>query len=186
MYLHRPEPSWPLRIIGSARTLAAIALTALLAAALTVNWSDASATGGSVFAPDVTAAAVSLPVTVAGTLVGASDDKIAVIEQGAESPVAFRVTDQSLLTRNGENVSLDALHDGDAIRMTIDGRSGLVMRLHATADGPAFQVPAAAAMLAALGLIVGAAALAILNLERLPALPFRSLGARLLPVEAAR
>jgi hypothetical protein len=75
--------------------------------------------------------------------------------------------------------------------MTIDGRSGNVLRLHAApVVGPAFlaapRVPGAVAFMAALGLIGGATALAIRNMERLPALSSRVLAARLLPASAAR
>ena len=91
MYLHRSEPSWSTRLFGSARTLAAIVLTALLASALTVRWSDASATGITVFTPRAGAAVPAVPVTVEGTLVGASDGLVALVEHGADSPVAFSV-----------------------------------------------------------------------------------------------
>jgi hypothetical protein len=66
-----------------------------------------------------------------------------------------------------------------------------VLRLHAApVSGPAFlpaaRVPGTAALLAALGLIGGAAALAIRNIERLPALSARMSAARLRPAAAAR
>jgi hypothetical protein len=91
MYAHRPEPSWSTRLFGSVRTLAAIVLTALLASALTVRWSDASATGVTVFAPETGAAVPAVPVTVEGKLIGASDGLVALVELGADSPVAFSV-----------------------------------------------------------------------------------------------
>ena len=184
MYMHRPDPSWSTRLLGSARTLAAIFLTALLASALTVRWSDASATGVTVFTPQIGAAVAALPVTVEGTLVGASDGLVAVVEHDAESPVAFTVGQDTHLVRGEEGVPLEALRDGDTVRLTIDGRSGSVLRLHAVpAPGPAFplQVPGAVALLAALGLIGGAAALAIRNSDRLPALSSRVSMTRLLP-----
>jgi hypothetical protein len=183
MYQHRPEPTWPARLFGSARTLAAIVLTALLASALTVRWSDAEATGA--FGPESGVIPVGIPVTVEGTLVDAGDDLIALVEYGAETPVAFPIGDDAQFLRAGESVSLDALHSGDNVRMTIDGSSGNVLRLHATpAAGSAFQVPGTAAFLAALGLIAGATALAIRNPERLPSLPAHS--PRLYPVGATR
>jgi hypothetical protein len=186
MYLHRPEPSWSTRLCASARTLAAIVVTALLVSALTVRWSDASATSVTVFAPDAGAAVTALPVTVEGRLIGAGDGLIALVEHGAESPVAFSVGQDARLVRGEQSVPLEALRAGDAVRLTIDGRSGSVLRLHAApASGPAFfasaRVPGAVALLAALGLIGGATALAIRNRERLPALPVRASTARLLP-----
>ena len=189
MYAHRPEPSWSTRLFGSVRTLAAIFLTALLASALTVRWNDASATGVTVFTPETGAAVAAVPVTVEGRLIGASDGLVALVEHGADSPVAFSVSQEAQLMRGEENVSLEALRAGDIVRMTIDGRSGSVLRLHAApVSGPAFlppaQVPGAAALLAALGLIGGATALAIRNSDRLPTLSARVSAARLLPAAA--
>ena len=189
MYLHRPKPSWSTRLLGSTRTLAAIILTALLASAITVRWSDASATGATVFTPEIGALVTAMPVTVEGTLVGASDGLVALVEHGAESPVAFSVGQEAQLIRGEERVPLEALRAGDTVRLTIDGRSGGVLRLHAApVSGPAFpvQVPGAAALLAALGLIGGATALAIRNIDRLPALSPRGSMPRLLPAAATR
>ena len=191
MYVHRPEPSWSTRLCASARTLAAIVLTALLASALTVRWSDASATGVTVFSPEGGAAVAALPVTVEGRLVGAGDGLVALVEHGAESPVAFSVGQDARLVRGEEPIPLEALRAGDSVRLTIDGRSGSVLRLHAApVSGPVFlapvRVPGAAAFLAALGLIGGATALAIRNIDRLPALSARIAAARLLPAAAVR
>jgi hypothetical protein len=191
MYMHRPEPSWSTWLFASARTLVAIVVTALLASALTVRWSDASATGITVFAPENGAAVAAVPVTVEGTLVGAGDGLVALVEHGSDSPVAFSVGQDSRLVRGEEPIPLEALRAGDTVRLTIDGRSGSVLRLHAApVSGPAFlpaaRVPGTAALLAALGLIGGAAALAIRNIERLPALSARMSAARLRPAAAAR
>jgi len=191
MYAHHPEPSWSTRLFSSARTLAAIVITALLASALTVRWSDASATGVTVFTPETGAAVAAVPVTVEGRLIGASDGMVALVEHGADSPVAFAVGQDAHLVRGDERVPLEALRAGDTVRMTIDGRSGSVLRLHAApVVGPAFlaapRVPGAVAFMAALGLIGGATALAIRNMERLPALSSRVSAARLLPASAAR
>ena len=186
MYLHRPEPSWSLRLLGSARTLAAIVLTALLASAITVRWSDAGATGATIFTPERGAIVAAMPVTVEGALVGAGDGLLALIEDGAESPVAFSVGAEAQIVRGGENVPLDALRVGDAVRVTIDGMSGSVYRLHAEpASGTAFplRVPGSVALLAAVGFIAAAAALAIRNLDRMPPVPIRG-AARLLPATA--
>jgi hypothetical protein len=191
MYAHHPEPSWLTRLFGSARTLAAIVLTALLASAMTVRWSDASATGATVFTPETGAAVAAVPVTVEGRLIGVSDGLVALVEHGADSPVAFSVGQEAHLLRGEESVPLEALRTGDTVRMTIDGRSGSVLRLHAApVSGPAFlpaaRVPGAVAFMAALGLIGGATALAILNIGRLPVLSSRASAARLLPAAAAR
>lgn len=189
MYAHRPEPSWSTRIFGSVRTLAAIVLTALLASALTVRWSDASATGVTVFTPETGAAVPAVPVTVEGKLIGASDGLVALVEHGADSPVAFSVGQDAHLVRGEERVPLEALRAGDTIRMTIDGRSGSVLRLHAApasdlAFFPVRRVPGALAFMAALGLIGGATALAIRNIDRFPTLSSRVSAARLLPAAA--
>src|SRR5215218_9763888 len=189
MYAHRPELSWSARLFGSARTLAAIILTALLASAVTVRWSDASATGVTVFTPETGAAVAAVPVTVEGRLIGASDGFVALVEHGAASPVAFAVGQDAHLVRGDERVPLEALRAGDTVRMTIDGRSGSVLRLHAApVVGPAFlpapRVPGAVAFAAALGLIGGATALAIRNMERLPTFSSRFSAARVLAATA--
>jgi hypothetical protein len=188
MYLHRPEPSWSSRLFGSARTLAAIVITALLASAMTVRWSDAAATGATIFTPERGATVAAMPVTVEGSIVGAGDGLVALVEEGAESPVAFSVGAEAQIVRGGENVPLDALRVGDNVRVTIDGMSGNVYRLHAEpVSGAAFplHVSGAVALLAAVGFIAAATLLAILNLDRLPALPVRA-GTRLLPAAATR
>ena len=189
MYLHRPEPSLMTRILGSARTLAAIVITALLASALTVRWSDASATGVTIFSPQSGVAVSAVPVTIEGALVGAGNGLVALVERGAQSPVALSVNDDAELVRGGETVPLDALRAGDSVRLTIDGLTGSVLRLHAEPEaGPAFpmRVPGTAALLAALGLIAGATALAIRNIERVPALSSRFTMPRLIPAGATR
>ena len=189
MYLHRPEPSWSTRLLGSARTLAAIVITALLASALTVRWGDAAATGVTIFTPERGAVVAAMPVTVEGSLVGAGDGLVALVEEGAESPVAFSVGTDAQIVRGGENVPLDALRVGDAVRVTIDAMTGSVYRLHADPVGAAAfppRVPGSVALLAAVGFIAGAAALAIRNLDRLPALAPRGATTRLLPAAATR
>jgi hypothetical protein len=187
MYLHRPEPSWSLRLLGSARTLAAIVVTALLASALTVRWSDAAATGATIFTPERGAIVAAMPVTVEGAIVGAGDGLVALVEKGAEAPVAFSVDTGAQIVRGGQTVLLDDLRVGDSVRVTIDGMTGSVYRLHADpASGAMFppRVPDAAALLAAIAFIAAAALLAIRNLDRLPPLPVR--GARFLPAAAIR
>jgi hypothetical protein len=179
MYLPLPQPTWRERLCASARTLAVIFLTALLASALTVRWSDAGATAVTPLTADDAATAGTVPVTVDGTIVGAGGGLVALVERGSSSPVAFTVGERSQLLRGGEPVALDALRVGDVVNLTLDGRSGEVMRLQAASAGPVFVVPGAAALLAAVGLIAGAALLAIRNLDRLPAFPVRLSSPRL-------
>jgi hypothetical protein len=189
MYVHQPQQSWSSRLLGSARTLAAIILTALLASALTVRWSDASATSATSFVPLHTGLVSGIPVTVHGTVVGAGEGLVAIVEDGAETPVAFPVSDSASVLRGGEAVALDALRVGDIVNLTVDGLSGQVQRLHASPAGDAAFIPyvsGTAAFLAALGLIAGATALAIRNLDRLPALSFRLPATRLLHAQGAR
>jgi len=187
MYVLESQPSWPARISGSLRTLVAIVITALLASALTVAWSDAMATGVDGVQPQRGFQATEIPVAVEGTIVGAADGLIALVERGAETPVAFTVAENATVVRDGQTVPLDELRSGDTVRMTINGLNGDVLRLQATpATDPIFRVPGMAALLAAIGLIAGATALAIYNIDRLPALPTRVAMRRLLPAAATR
>jgi hypothetical protein len=117
-----------------------------------------------------------MPVTVEGAIVGAGDGLVALVEKGAESPVAFSVGAEAQIVRGVEDVPLDALRVGDSVRVTIDGMTGSVYRLHAEpVSGSAFpaHVPGSVALLAAVGFIAAAALLAIRNLDRLPAFPAR-------------
>jgi hypothetical protein len=188
MYLHRPPVTWPERLLGSARTLAAIFFTALLASALTVRWSDAAATAVTTFTPQTSTMVAGVPIAVEGTVVGAGNGLLAIVERDAEAPVAFPVGDGASLTRDGQTILLDELRVGDSVRMTIDGLSGQVLRLHATPAVSSVmpRIPDAVALLAALGLIAGATALAILNLDRFPAISLRLPALRLLDAQGAR
>jgi hypothetical protein len=187
MYVHEAQPSWPARISGSLRTLFAIVITALLASALTVAWSDAMATSGNSALPQRSIQASEVPVAVEGTIVGTADGVVALIERGAQSPVAFPVSDDAAFVRDGQTIALDELHSGDTVHMTINGVNGDILRLQATsATAPIIRVPGTAALLAAIGLIAGITALAIRNIDRLPALPSRVAMPRLLPVAATR
>jgi hypothetical protein len=187
MYLHRPQPTWMARLFGSARTLVAIIITAMLASALTVRWSAASATSYVALPAGFNAAVTTVPVSIEGTLVGASDGLVAIVETGAETPVAFPIAETSQMVRQGQNVPLDALRAGDRVRMTIDGLTGNVLRLNAEpVTATPFQVPGTAALMAAIGLIGGATALAIRNIERLPTVSSRVATTRLLPAGAMR
>ena len=185
MYLPRPRPSWSKRVLGSLRTLTLIALTALIATVLSVRWSAEKP--ASVLAATTGSASAAIPVSVRGTLVGADAQLIAIQEVGGQRPVAFTLGDDAMLVREGNVVTVDALRPSDVIRMTIDGRSGQILQLQADpVTSSPFHVPGAAALLAALGLIAGATALAVRNQHRLPTLPARMPVTRLLPVEATR
>src|SRR4051812_2937781 len=124
MYTLESQPSWPARISGSLRTLVAIAITALFASALTVAWSDAMATGSNGLTPHLGLQTTEVPVAVEGTIVGATDGIVALVERGAESPVAFTVADNATLVRDGQAIALDELRSGDTVRMTINGLTG--------------------------------------------------------------
>lgn len=175
MYVSRPQRSWTHRLLGSARTIAAFTLTAVLALALFAHWNEATATNAPAFILPNDAAVAGIPVAIEGTVVGASDGMLALTENGSTQPVAFPVNSAASLVRDGQNVPLEALRVGDSIRMTIDGSSGQVLRLHATPASTQFaiRVPGAIALMAALGLIAGGAVLAIRNRAQLPALPQR-------------
>lgn len=188
MYDHLPQATWLERIRASARTLAVLFLTALLASALTAQWNAASATSKTAFTPRPTSLAAGIPVSINGTVVGAGDGKVAIIEQGAQSPVAFAVAEDASVMRSSQNVALDELRVGDNVRMTVDGFTGHVLRLHATPSAAAGflpRVPDAVALLAALGLIAGATALAILNPGRVPSFSLRLPAVRQLRAEGA-
>lgn len=188
MYLYRPRLSWLERVVGSARTLAAILVTAVLASALTVHWSDASATGSGVLSNGAQGALTGIPVTVEGRLVGAGDGLVAIVERGAESPIAFAVDGSASLLREGQPIALEDLRAGDAVRLTINGLTGSVLRLHASPAGSGLplRVPGSAAFLAALGLIAAATLLAYRNSDHIPALPSRVGMTRFAPVTAHR
>jgi hypothetical protein len=185
MYQHRPQPSVRTRIFNSVsvRTLTAILLTALLASALTVRWSDAMATDAPLAPVMVSQQSLEVPVTIEGSVVGASSGHVALVEQGSDSAVAFPIADAASLTRAGQHVGLDALRVGDTVQMTVDASTGQVLHLEAApaASMAPIYVPGAVALLAAVGLIAGAAALAIVNTRHLSGLPARFYGSRLMP-----
>lgn len=175
MYVSRPDHSWSQRLLGSARTIAAVTLTTILALALFAHWNEATATNAPAFILSNDATVSGIPVAIEGTVVGASNGLLALTEDGAVSPVAFPVSSAASLVRDGQNVPLESLRVGDSVRMTIDGGTGHVLRLHATPAPSQFaiRVPGAVALLAALGLIAGAATLAIRNRAQFPVLPQR-------------
>ena len=175
MYVSRPHRSWTQRLLGSARTIAAFTLTTVLALALFAHWNEATATNAPAFVLPNDAAVTGIPVAIEGTVVGASDGLLALTEDDSTQPVAFPVNSAANLVRDGQNVPLEDLRVGDSVRMTIDGSSGQVLRLHATPAPSQFaiRVPGAIALLAALGLIAGGTVLAIRNRAQLPTLPRR-------------
>jgi hypothetical protein len=187
MYQPQLSPTWVARLTASGRTLIALALIAILASAVSVHWSSqVSATGSTSLTGDFVAPLDAVPVAIDGTLVGVGADTVAVVERGSDSPVAFLLSADTRVLREGAIVSATTLATGDTLRMTVDGRTGAVLRVHATPAAPRFQVPAAAALLATLGLIAGGTALVLLNRDRLPALPTRRLLPRLAPAAATR
>jgi hypothetical protein len=182
MYQHRPQPSVLNRLFSSARTLTVILLTALLASALTARWSDAMANDAPLTPAVVSQQSLEVPVTIAGSVVGASNGHVALVEQGSDAAVAFPISDSASLTRGGESVALNALRVGDTVQMTVDASMGQVLHLEAVpAAASSLYVPGAVALLAAVGLIAGAAALAIVNTRHLSALPARFHNSRLMP-----
>lgn len=189
MYLSTPRRSWASRLLGSARTLVAVAIIAVLAVVMIARWSDASANSAHTFTPLSSADIPSLPVAIEGTVLGTSESAVALLERGSDSPVAFPLHEDAYLVRADQAIAIDALRAGDAVRMTIDGRTGQVLNLVATpaARSPfAIRVPGAVALLAAVGLIVAGTALAIRNIERLPVLPYRLPAVQPLHVGATR
>jgi hypothetical protein len=103
-----------------------------------------------------------VPVRVSGTVLGLAEGGIVVQEPAGAGPVAFPVALGLVVTRNGAAAPVDALQAGDKIGMTIDGRTGSVLRADAQAvSAPMPFAPSGeAALLASLGLIGGGAALA--------------------------
>jgi hypothetical protein len=188
MYMHHRPSTWLERAIGSARTLTAIVLTAILASLLTVYWSDAAATGDPDAALRFQSGLTTIPVSLEGTIVGAGDGLVAIVERGAEAPVAFAVDGAAPLLRDGQPIALEELRNGDVVRLTIDGLTGSVLRLHATpaSTGLAIRVSDSMALLAAIGLIGAGALLAIRNSDRLPRMAYRVGAARLAPAAAHR
>lgn len=177
MYLHQPTPSWLSRLVMSARTLIALALIAVLASAVSVHWSSQVSATGSANPADLVIPLNAIPVAIDGTLVGVTTDTLAVQESGSDGPVAFLLSADTRVVRDGEQAALSTLAYGDSVRMTVDGRTGSVLRVHATPPAGPFHVPGIAALLASLGLIAGAASLVFLNREFFAGLPAR----RLLP-----
>jgi hypothetical protein len=93
-------------------------------------------------------------VAISGTVVARGDGLLAVRERGGERAVAFMINGGALLTREGDPVTLDALHRGDDVRMVVDGRTGQVLRLQA--EPGSTGVAGTPAAIAALALVAAA------------------------------
>ena len=111
--------------------------------------------------PAPVALAEGVPVAVAGTLLGVADGHLAVQEPDAAGPVAFPLAARTEVLRGGEAVALDALRQGDELRMSVDGATGRVLRVDAVpAARPPFAPSNELALLAAIGLVSGGVLLA--------------------------
>lgn len=109
---------------------------------------------------------------VSGTVVGTGTDLIGVQEANGAAPVAFPVVAGASMSRAGEPVALSDLRQHDPVHLTIDRASGAVLQIVADpAPGLMFQPSNEVAAFALLGLIAGAAALALLHWTRTGAVP---------------
>lgn len=123
-------------------------------------------------APALTPAQSGVPVAVTATLLGVVDGRLAVQETAGAKPVAFPIAADAAIVRGGDPVALDALRPGDELRMTVDGRTGSVLRLDADPrPGPRFAPAGEVALLAALGFVGGAATLVVRQRRPRPLLP---------------
>lgn len=77
-------------------------------------------------------------VEISGRVVAIGAGVLGVRETGGQQPVAFMVDGRTRVVRDGEAAVVDDLRAGDAIRMTVDGRTGRVEALRAAprATGP--------------------------------------------------
>lgn len=97
-------------------------------------------------------------VDIAGIVVAQGDGLLGVHETGAKDPVAFLADAGTTVTRDGEAASLAGLRPGDAVRMTVDGRTGRAVRVVAEPGATvAGESRSPLPVLAALVLIVSAA-----------------------------
>ncbi|MFM9105333.1 MAG: hypothetical protein ACKOWF_01380 [Chloroflexota bacterium] len=137
-------------------------LAAVLGFTFAVNDPAVSAESAAAFSAVPGEIGFVLPVDVQGAVLGVSDGRLAIIETAGDGPVAFPVALGLSVTRGGVEVPVDALRPGDRIAMTVDGRTGSVLRADARpAAAPPFAPSGEAALLAALGLAGGGVALAI-------------------------
>lgn len=70
-------------------------------------------------------------VEISGRVVAVSAGVLGVRETGGRQPVAFMVDGGTRVVRDGEAAIVNDLRAGDAIRMTVDGRTGRVDALRA-------------------------------------------------------
>ena len=137
-------------------------LAAVVGFTFVVNDPAVSAEPAAVFSAVPGETGFVVPVDVQGTVLGMTDGRLAVLETAGAGPVAFPVALGLTVTRGGAEAPVDALQPGDAISMTIDGRTGSVLRADARpAAGPLVAPSNGAALLASLGLIGGGALLAL-------------------------
>lgn len=99
---------------------------------------------------------------VTGRVVALATGQIAVLEDGAASPVAFHVAADAAFTREGYNAGFDELRRGDRIQMTVDGTTGTIVGAAVEPASGGFGAPSGElALLAAIGLIGAGCVLAI-------------------------
>ena len=138
-----------------------IMLMAILVVTFAVNDPVVAAEPARVTLPNPGTMTEVLPVDARGTVLGLNEGGIVVQEPNGAGPVAFPVALGLVVTRGGAAVPVGELRAGDSIAMTIDGRSGSVLRADATAAAAPFPFAPSgeAALLASLGLIGGGVAL---------------------------
>ena len=130
------------------------------AARATVASSTATGLAAAVDHAAALAAETPVLVEVDGVVVATGDGLLGVHETGAAAPVAFRVGEGTGVRRDGAAVSVDNLRLGDAVRMTVDGRTGHAVRIAAEPGATvAGESRSPFPVLAALVLIVSAAVL---------------------------
>lgn len=121
-----------------------------------------------------------VPVAVTGEVLGPVPGGIAIQEPQGLGPVAFPAAAGLEVTRDGVSVPLTELRAGDTVRMTVDGRTGALLRADAEAPRPPVAPSGEAALLASVGLI-GAGALLVSRRRQGPLGP-ADRGARRLPL----
>jgi hypothetical protein len=77
-------------------------------------------------------------VEISGRVVAVGAGVVGIRETGSRDPVAFMVDSGTRVVRDGDAVTVSDLRSGDAVRMTVDGRTGYVDALRAAprATGP--------------------------------------------------
>lgn len=133
-----------------------LALVAITLAATTSPATAESATFPAKFAVGADETVVS------GTVIGIGDGLIGVQEADGAQPVAFPIVAGASLSRDGAPAALTDLRQHDTVHLTINRASGAVVQIVAApaADAP-LPISNRLAAFALLGLIAGAAALAV-------------------------